>query len=1596
MHTLKRQRCRAPRTRPPIAITPSDGFSLEVVDQTTPHYVIVKLTSPAHNWLAGTFTHLPTDKDVTIGLSIAGNDTKSNAADVKKWQGLVPVMTYADPKQYETYKWDAQGRWVSGDPFKQDEAKYAGTGKVPAQAVIPKDMAEQFLSADGKYWSAWREVDTAEALPGINVFRITQRFGQATATVAMRVPYTYTRGAPWASATKTPSASTAWNLATTTVPSPVYIEGTGASSAVGDLEVILRYANGGTTTQDVVKATVVDVNLEIEGVADADEETVGGVVGKGAGLLPITLSIPESLRTGVVSLEATAGGTRIELYEDAEGTTALPLVPVPTWNLANQEAVSQTLYINGVQASAAMRDATLKLRYEKAGQAAEDFVKLTVAKIDLVIQNLAEEIDAGGNPPHETDPDAFLPANTDDDNGNGIADHAEVAVWDEDLQVDRTYVESENDLVALKIGTLPVGSTGTVTLASSNDKLVFWTSPKKDSKVSDTLTRTWTIGDENDPIPDTVYVEGVAVSTAVRDTEITLTYTGAGITVADVLKVTVVQADVSIQECTEASEVSPGAIVMLNREGDDLVPMTLTLSPSGVDVGKLGLTMSGGVKLWTSLAKEVEAPASWTLAPGAPFTGATYYVEGTAVSTALRDKAVSFTYAVNEKKVHEDIGKVTVANLTISLPEKALYTNTDDDNLNGTDDINDPGEVADENDLKQLLIKLEPAGLTGTLTVAVKTLETENNAGEDYDAAPRVNLTTLPKVGQRLSETHTWQRPNDTFPTALWVEGKRVSADEDDQEITVTYEYGASSLSSIALATVEARIATSEVCFRLYQMNDSNPTVASLATQPEINAGTVGDTVAVVMEVKIGPDNRVARDAEGTLLANEVQVLIKDLWEGYEPDKSRAQCDPTVALDWASRLSECQNVGTPQASWNAGGDTAPSESNLNAAKPRIFRAIVKKWDTRTGPGVTYFNEATQQWTGFTPTMGHNTKHSISVMAIDGDATKTKIPFQQYTVATDGWGTATEVDVKAREVEVKNLVVSNVNATTGTVDYLRYDPDPDSPYHRPRITFSVDDTVFPQPDHTYKYWVMIQPTKDSGKELLDLDDIYSYAYTFAHGQMPPVVSEIEWVGTDSMDGEPDSAQRGTYTYDVVVEEWVGSTLIDRFAYKWPYCLTVDKHDTWVDTLDSGQVMKFHYTLYDYCYYDTTLPNSKLHSPTGVNVIIIDNELNERQLTNLIANPNEIGNPHDGGGDGLVAYEASDSEVIGTWRILITGRDECWVAYRRDHNPSLMLAVNKESLLQAIVLHPIQILTSFLNFDTGGPDWIRNLEGNAMGLVNFTAGTLDVALTNGPVSNANILVVYCRNQAMKDAVVSGFGTIRKHGMKMYVSQEINKFTQTLQQYKVWEIEDPYVFGKRFMEAGLTIYSLGRGAQGLAKASLPPRAAVQGAPKIVELKSGSPSAATISVEVTNQFLAARETAALMRLPSYYIRLYQAWTSPKGLVYTKALIRRGNSTLIECRVKHVSVDHSHEYGLPGKTYFKCPQKEILSVVDRAWERIVMKDPAVKKAVEGGRIKYEMKLGSGTDHIGTGGEQWIQIIVEGEYENLLVSAYPIPVPSIP
>lgn len=184
-----------PEPNKQVEIIPTDGCNMKIVDQLDSHFIITQVDPPVHNWFAGRFTNLPIDKEVTISLRLENAVGAVNVADVTKWRGLKPVMTYANPNKYDSYEWfrkDENGRWISGDPFKSGEVKYAGTGKVPIQSVIPVQVAEEFLSTDGKYWQPWREISSVEAIPATNTMRIKHHFELSEATIAMRIPYTYT------------------------------------------------------------------------------------------------------------------------------------------------------------------------------------------------------------------------------------------------------------------------------------------------------------------------------------------------------------------------------------------------------------------------------------------------------------------------------------------------------------------------------------------------------------------------------------------------------------------------------------------------------------------------------------------------------------------------------------------------------------------------------------------------------------------------------------------------------------------------------------------------------------------------------------------------------------------------------------------------------------------------------------------------------------------------------------------------------------------------------------------------------------------------------------------------------------------------------------------------------------------------------------------------------------------------------------------------------------------------------------------------------------------------------------------------------------
>jgi len=108
------------------------------------------------------------------------------------------------------------------------------------------------------------------------------------------------------------------------------------------------------------------------------------------------------------------------------------------------------------------------------------------------------------------------------------------------------------------------------------------------------------------------------------------------------------------------------------------------------------------------------------------------------------------------------------------------------------------------------------------------------------------------------------------------------------------------------------------------------------------------------------------------------------------------------------------------------------------------------------------------------------------------------------------------------------------------------------------------------------------------------------------------------------------------------------------------------------------MKTEYILVDYSSEDANFVE-----PTNMKVTGIGPRLNTYGEVSvnggvgiLHAGPDADGN---GINDGIYVCCNYDNPILNTQRVVYTGQDNCWVEYRRDHQPSRMLAVNQVALL-----------------------------------------------------------------------------------------------------------------------------------------------------------------------------------------------------------------------------------------------------------------------------------------------------------------------------
>ena len=146
-------------------------------------------------------------------------------------------------------------------------------------------------------------------------------------------------------------------------------------------------------------------------------------------------------------------------------------------------------------------------------------------------------------------------------------------------------------------------------------------------------------------------------------------------------------------------------------------------------------------------------------------------------------------------------------------------------------------------------------------------------------------------------------------------------------------------------------------------------------------------------------------------------------------------------------------------------------------------------------------------------------------------------------------------------DVQNVVITSLNETaTGNQDYIKYDPTPGSPYEHPQISFTAQDKGDYR-GHHFAFTIFIQPIEPSGMERLSEYQAKArlYGSIDLSSGLPTTETPIWWGVTNTYC----QLEKGIYMYDVQINEYDEAwNLVDCFAYKWPYCLSVGEHDAWL--------------------------------------------------------------------------------------------------------------------------------------------------------------------------------------------------------------------------------------------------------------------------------------------------------------------------------------------------------------------------------------------------------------------------------------------------
>ena len=188
-------------------------------------------------------------------------------------------------------------------------------------------------------------------------------------------------------------------------PASLWVEGSSSAGFLSGEDGLRLYYSphegsypGAEYNPDLVSVTIVEVNMDMDGVDDDEEESVGGYVPLG-GVKRVVLNRvkpvgdPPGQPPGGVPLDGShrmtldlvdGDASKIRIWDNAERTGTPWTLPL---NFSSGVTWPYEVWIEGVEASDSVRDLTLGWEYTIGGRTIEDRIKLTVYEVEHVYPN---------------------------------------------------------------------------------------------------------------------------------------------------------------------------------------------------------------------------------------------------------------------------------------------------------------------------------------------------------------------------------------------------------------------------------------------------------------------------------------------------------------------------------------------------------------------------------------------------------------------------------------------------------------------------------------------------------------------------------------------------------------------------------------------------------------------------------------------------------------------------------------------------------------------------------------------------------------------------------------------------------------------------------------------------------------------------------------------------------------------------------------------------------------------------------------------------------------------------------------------------------